>query len=151
MLQNYLSPIHSAVWERLEAQNAVQEDPTLNYSGYDNSFTPNVVHIPATIAEWADYTGVNCLKLRPRRCLELGAGNGMIFLRVASGIAVGGYYMTRLNERVKPACEMYIASDLANVALKYVAEIIAGKTETTAPYQPLEAMTKLRRKHWRPS
>ncbi|XRA97550.1 chondramide synthase [Pycnococcus provasolii] len=131
--------------EAYATQNAVQEDPTLNYSGYDNSFTPNVVHEPPPIAEWADYTGVNCIRLRPNRCMELGAGNGMIFLRVASGVAVGGYYMSRPNESVKPACELYIASDLANVALKYVAETIAGKTEATAPFQPLESVTKFRR------
>lgn len=98
-----------AIYEEAYAsQNAVNEDPTLNFSGYDNSYTPRVPHKPETVREWVETTCVRLAALRPRRALEMGAGNGMMLLRTA---------------RV-PGCERYIGCDLSQASVDYVRSVL---------------------------
>jgi len=88
------------------SQNAVNDDPTLNFSGYDNSFMPRVPHELHVVKEWVERTCERSMRLNPVRCLELGCGNGMILLRVA------------------PKCKRFIACDLSETACDYVKDII---------------------------
>jgi len=84
------------------SQNAVNDDPTLNFSGYDNSFTPRIPHELHVVHEWVERTCDRVLALQPRRVVELGCGNGMILLRCAG------------------ATERYAACDLSEQAMEYV-------------------------------
>eukprot|EP00959_Pyramimonas_sp_CCMP1952_P235650 4924807-Pyramimonas_sp.AAC.3 len=88
------------------SQNAVNDDPTLNFSGYDNSFTPRIPHELHVVREWVERTCERCLRFKPVRCLELGCGNGMILLRCA------------------PHCQRYVAADLSETAVEYVKDIM---------------------------
>ena len=98
-----------AIYEEAYAsQNAVNSDPTLNFSGYDNSYTPRVPHKPETVREWVETTCVRLAALRPRRALEMGAGNGMMLLRTA---------------RVE-GCERYIGCDLSQYSVDYVKGVL---------------------------
>eukprot|EP00873_Tetraselmis_striata_P015498 jgi/Tetstr1/435762/TSEL_024655.t1 len=98
-----------AIYEEAYAsQNAVNEDPTLNFSGYDNSYTPRVPHRAEVVREWVETTCARLAALAPRRALEMGAGNGMMLLRTA-----------RL-----PACERYIGCDLSAHSVNYVEQVL---------------------------
>uniref|UniRef100_A0A061R6I9 Amino acid adenylation domain protein n=1 Tax=Tetraselmis sp. GSL018 TaxID=582737 RepID=A0A061R6I9_9CHLO len=98
-----------AIYEEAYAsQNAVNEDPTLNFSGYDNSYTPRIPHKAEVVREWVETTCVRLAELKPRRALEMGAGNGMMLLRTA---------------RV-PGCERYIGCDLSSFSVDYVKEVL---------------------------
>jgi amino acid adenylation domain-containing protein len=84
------------------SQNAVNDDPTLNFSGYDNSFTPRIPHELHVVREWVERTCERVLALQPRRVVELGCGNGMILLRCAG------------------ETQRYAACDLSEQATEYV-------------------------------
>jgi len=88
------------------SQNAINSDPTLNFSGYDNSFTPRIPHELHVVREWVERTCERVMALQPRRALELGCGNGMIMLRCALG------------------CERYVACDLSEQAVDYCNQVI---------------------------
>eukprot|EP00238_Polyblepharides_amylifera_P007186 CAMPEP_0196581928 /NCGR_PEP_ID=MMETSP1081-20130531/36516_1 /TAXON_ID=36882 /ORGANISM="Pyramimonas amylifera, Strain CCMP720" /LENGTH=2100 /DNA_ID=CAMNT_0041902337 /DNA_START=165 /DNA_END=6464 /DNA_ORIENTATION=- len=88
------------------SQNAVNDDPTLNFSGYDNSFTPRIPHEVHVVKEWVEQSCVRVMRLKPQNALELGCGNGMILLRCAQG------------------CKRYVAADLSEQAMDYVAEVL---------------------------
>lgn len=38
--------------EAYATKRAATDDPTLNWSGYDNSYTPGILHKEATVKEW---------------------------------------------------------------------------------------------------
>ena len=82
--------------EAYAARDALDEsDPSLNFSGYGNSYTPGRVHRPEVVREWVETICERIAGLRPRRALELGCGNGMILLRIAK------------------LCERYVGTDLS--------------------------------------
>ena len=98
-----------AIYEEAYAsQNAVNDDPTLNFSGYDNSYTPRIPHKAEVVREWVETTCARLANLCPSRALEMGAGNGMMLLRTA-----------RL-----PGCERYIGCDLSSCSVEYVREVL---------------------------
>eukprot|EP00899_Mesostigma_viride_P022307 jgi/Mesvir1/3260/Mv16397-RA.2 len=92
--------------EAYASRNAVTDDPTLNFSGYDNSYTPRVPHKAETVREWVEFTVERILELKPSSVLELGCGNGMILLRTA------------------PRCARYIGTDLSGEAIAYVGQVL---------------------------
>ena len=60
------------------------------------------MHAPPVVREWVETICGRIAKLKPNRALELGAGNGMILLRLAQ------------------ACEHYVGTDLSTTAIEYV-------------------------------
>eukprot|EP01025_Chloroclados_australasicus_P060839 TRINITY_DN786_c0_g1_i7.p1 TRINITY_DN786_c0_g1~~TRINITY_DN786_c0_g1_i7.p1 ORF type:complete len:2036 (-),score=275.34 TRINITY_DN786_c0_g1_i7:531-6638(-) len=92
--------------EAYASQNAANDDPSLNFSGYDNSYTPRVPHQIFVVKEWVETTCDRILELKPKRALEMGCGQGMILLRVAKH------------------CEDYIGCDLSTQACQYVQDIL---------------------------
>jgi putative CocE/NonD family hydrolase len=86
-------------------ENAVNDDPTLNFSGYDNSYTPRVPHKQETIKEWVERTCERINSLKPRRALEQGCGNGMILLRCAAEKGVDRYLGADLSEQAVSYCQ----------------------------------------------
>ena len=103
--------------EAYAARDALDEsDPSLNFSGYLNSYTPGRVHRPEVVREWVETICDRIAALRPRRALELGCGNGMILLRVAK------------------LCERYVGTDLAANAVDYVRDVITRHPDFTLPH-----------------
>ena len=108
--------------EAYAARDALDEsDPSLNFSGYLDSYAPGRVHHPETVREWVETICDRVASLRPRRALELGCGNGMILLRVAE------------------TCERYVGTDLSPVAVDYV----RGVVETHPRYSGLATKCRL--------
>ena len=101
--------------EAYASQNALTDDPTLNFSGYDNSYTPRVPHKTAVVREWVETTCDRIAALKPVRVLEQGCGNGMIFFRCAK------------------SCERYIGADLSEQAVRYV-ETVMKQPKFTMPW-----------------
>ena len=103
--------------EAYAARDALDEsDPSLNFSGYGNSYTPGRVHRPEVVREWVETICDRIAGLRPRRALELGCGNGMILLRIAK------------------LCERYVGTDLAANAVDYVRDVITRHPDFTLPH-----------------
>ena len=94
--------------EAYATKRAATDDPTLNWSGYDNSYTPGVLHKEATVKEWVERICERIQKLPYSRVLELGAGNGMILFRI-------------IKER---PLEKYIGTDLSTEACSYVEDVL---------------------------
>lgn len=82
-------------------------DPTLNISGWLNSYTGEQ-HPEEDMLEWVTATTERILALRPRRVLEIGCGTGMILYRVA------------------PQCQQYIGVDFSAHALGLIAHQVAA-------------------------
>ena len=107
--------------EAYAARDALDEsDPSLNFSGYGNSYTPGRVHRPETVREWVETICARISNLRPKRALELGCGNGMILLRVAK------------------LCERYVGTDLSANAVDYVRDVIAKHPDFILPHCGLD-------------
>lgn len=93
--------------EAYAARDALDEtDPSLNFSGYGNSYTPGKVHQVPPVREWVETICDRIAKLNPKRALELGCGNGMILLRIAK------------------LCERYVGTDLSVNAIDFVRDIV---------------------------
>ena len=58
--------------EAYDAQTAANEDPTLNFSGYDNSYTPHVPHEPPVVREWVETTCERIAEFKAKRAMEMG-------------------------------------------------------------------------------
>ena len=70
------------IYDDLLAQPGDFEDPELNISGWQDSFTG--LPIPQEeMAEWLHHTVDHILEQAPNRVLEIGCGTGMILFRVA--------------------------------------------------------------------
>ena len=103
--------------EAYATQNAANADPSLNFSGYDNSYTPRVPHQIPVVREWVETTCERIAALHPRRALEMGAGQGMIMLRVA-----------------QVARELYIACDLSQFSVAFCKEILESDARFHLPH-----------------
>ena len=86
--------------------NAIQEDPKLNYSGYDNTYTPGLVHKPDVVAEWVHTTVDRVMAEAPKTVIEMGCGNGMIMLHCL------------------PSVTAFYAADLSGEALGYIGDVM---------------------------
>ena len=107
--------------EAYAARDALDEsDPSLNFSGYGNSYTPGRVHRPEVVREWVETICDRIAGLRPKRALELGCGNGMILLRVAK------------------QCERYVGTDLSSNAIDYVRDVITQHPDFILPHCGLD-------------
>ena len=107
--------------EAYAARDALDEsDPSLNFSGYGNSYTPGRVHRPEVVREWVETICERIAGLRPRRALELGCGNGMILLRIAK------------------LCERYVGTDLSANAIDYVRDVITSHPDFILPHCELD-------------
>ena len=99
--------------------DGITSDPTLNFSGYANTYTPGAMHTVATISEWAEETVRRVAALEPRRVLELGCGSGMILFRVA-----------RL-----PGVERCVGADISAVSTRYLEEVAPRATPATVVFE----------------
>jgi len=107
--------------EAYAARDALDEsDPSLNFSGYGDSYTPGKVHEPDVVREWVETICERIMALRPKRALELGCGNGMILLRVAK------------------ACEAYVGTDLSKNAVEYVRDVVTSHPDFLLPHVSLD-------------
>lgn len=107
--------------EAYAARDALDEsDPSLNFSGYGNSYTPGRVHRPEVVREWVETICARIAGLQPKRALELGCGNGMILLRIAK------------------LCERYVGTDLSANAVDYVRDVIAQHPDFILPHCGLD-------------
>ena len=130
--------IYDAAYAR---QDAVNGDPTLNFSGYGNSFTPGALHRVPTVREWVERTVERIAVLtKPKRVLEMGCGNGMIGFRLAQLDGVGAYIGTDLSSEavaydrriVNAALEGSVDALNPNVAVKMTFEAGVGAHESLA-------------------
>lgn len=103
--------------EAYASQNAANADPSLNFSGYDNSYTPRVPHQAPVVREWVETTVARIERLKPRRALEMGCGQGMIMLRAA---------------RFTP--ELYIACDLSSFSVDYCKDVLERDARFHLPH-----------------
>ena len=107
--------------EAYAVRDALDEsDPSLNFSGYGNSYTPGRVHRPEVVREWVETICARIAGLQPKRALELGCGNGMILLRVAK------------------LCERYVGTDLSANAVDYVRDVITQHPDFILPHCGLD-------------
>ncbi|HEX7241005.1 MAG TPA: amino acid adenylation domain-containing protein, partial [Longimicrobiaceae bacterium] len=98
-------------WETLfddtYAQGAAEEDPTLNLTGWNSSYTGEPIP-REEMREWVDRTVERILALRPERVLEVGCGTGLLLFRVA------------------PYTAHYHGTDFSRVALEFVRRHLGG-------------------------
>lgn len=103
--------------EAYSAQTSANSDPSLNFSGYDNSYTPRSPHQIPVVREWVETTCERIAALQPRRALEMGCGQGMIMLRCA-----------------KVARQLYVACDLSQFSVNYCRHILASDPRFELPH-----------------
>lgn len=89
------------VWGTTYHQTKAEKDPTLNIVGWTSSYTRKPIP-EEEMREWVNRTVDRILALSPTRALEIGAGTGMLLLRVA------------------PHCARYYATDMAQGAVDYL-------------------------------
>lgn len=82
-------------------------DPTLNISGWLNSYTGDQ-HSERDMLEWVTATTDRVLALKPKRVLEIGCGTGMVLYRVA------------------PHCTKYVGVDFSAHALDLIQQQISA-------------------------
>lgn len=117
--QNEVNAWGSIYDEAYAKADAINSDPTLNYSGYGNSYTPGAVHEIPTILEWVETTCGRIFDLFqaeqtvPKRVLEMGCGNGMILFRCAQ----------------HPGTELYHGADISTEATQYIMKQLNSKEE----------------------
>lgn len=103
--------------EAYSSQSAANIDPSLNFSGYDNSYTPRIPHQIPVVREWVESTCDRIAALEPSRALEMGCGQGMIMLRCA-----------------KVARQLYIACDLSQYSINYCRDILENDSRFRLPH-----------------
>jgi len=114
--------------EAYARRDAVTADPTLNFSGYGNSFTPGAVHRVPTVLEWVERTVERVSELaKPRRVGEMGCGNGMIGFRLAK----------------LPGVEAYFGADLSSEAVQYDRAVVDAALEGRVDALPREVASKI--------
>merc|ERR1740129_2521882 len=114
-----------------------EEDPTLNWSGYTDTYTRNV-HVEPVIKEWVEMCCELCLRHedtcfpagkmprgRAPLVIELGCGNGMLLFRIAPIVtaSMGG---------------RYIGTDISVAGLSYINKFL----NRGPPYGDLAIETK---------
>jgi amino acid adenylation domain-containing protein len=108
-------------WERVGDQvyagPAASDDPTLNFVGWNSSFTGQPIP-EAEIRAVVEDTVARVRALGPRRILELGCGTGMLLFRLA------------------PDCERYWASDLSAAALTSISQHLERLPQVTLLHRP---------------
>lgn len=99
----------TAQWQKIwndaysQSPTEVEEDPTFNISGWNNSYTGLPVPAPE-IREWVDHTVARILSLKPQRLLEIGCGTGLLLFRIA------------------PYCTHYCGTDITEASISYIQE-----------------------------
>jgi|GEM_PF-192527 len=89
------------VFEETYGEGESVEDPTLNLTGWNSSYTGRPIP-EAEMREWVERTVERILDLRPERVLEIGCGTGLLLFRVA------------------PHARHYHGTDFSRVALEFV-------------------------------
>ncbi|HLO84887.1 MAG TPA: amino acid adenylation domain-containing protein [Nostocaceae cyanobacterium] len=93
------------IWNDAYSQSdiEVEEDPTFNISGWNNSYTGLPV-ASAEIREWVEHTVSRILALKPQHLLEIGCGTGLLLFRIA------------------PYCNHYCGTDITQASILYIQE-----------------------------
>ncbi|MFK5969463.1 MAG: amino acid adenylation domain-containing protein [Candidatus Marithrix sp.] len=87
------------IWEHAYDNNSNQDEPTLNISGYNSSYTGSLI-LEEEIKVWIDSTVDIILSLKPKKVLEIGCGTGLLLSKIA------------------PYCDEYLGTDFSLSALK---------------------------------
>ncbi|MCU0567716.1 MAG: amino acid adenylation domain-containing protein [Oculatellaceae cyanobacterium Prado106] len=96
------------VWSATYSQSDNASDPTLNSTGWIDSFTD--LPMPAhEVQIWVDTTVERILSLQPRHVLEIGCGMGMLLFRIA------------------PHCESYFGMDISAEAIGNIQQQLQQK------------------------
>ncbi|WP_375501013.1 amino acid adenylation domain-containing protein [uncultured Nostoc sp.] len=82
-------------------QLAVDSDVTLNFVGWNSSYTNQPISIEQ-MHEWVNNQVAQILALQPKRVLEIGCGTGLILFRIA------------------PHCAKYWGTDFSSVSINYI-------------------------------
>jgi amino acid adenylation domain-containing protein len=96
------------IWDETYGQKAAPADPTFNISGWHNSYTGRPMSADI-VREWIQTTVDRILSPQPERVLELGCGTGLLLFRIA------------------PHCASYWGTDLAEEAVQYLRQQVAGR------------------------
>ncbi|MBI1357392.1 MAG: amino acid adenylation domain-containing protein [Acidobacteria bacterium] len=91
-----------AVWEETYSRPSEADDPRLNLTGWNSSYTGLPIP-PEQMRDWLEQTVRRVRSLQPRRILEIGSGSGMLLFRLA------------------PECELYRGVDFSQGSLDYIA------------------------------
>lgn len=89
------------VWNAAYTQTSVEQEPTFNISGINDSYTGQPTPAPE-VREWLDHAVERILSLRPNRVLEIGCGTGLLLFRIA------------------PHCSHYFGTDISAAAIRHI-------------------------------
>ena len=99
------------LWNTAYDQEAVGVDPRLNFAGWVNSYSNEMIP-EHEMREWRNATQQNILNLKPKRVLEIGCGTGMVLYSLLADI------------------EHYSGIDVSSVALETIrAELTPSENE----------------------
>ncbi|NET48618.1 MAG: amino acid adenylation domain-containing protein, partial [Merismopedia sp. SIO2A8] len=99
------------------AANEHQQDLTLNFSGWNSSYTGQAIAVEEMLL-WVETTVSRILSVSPKRVLEIGCGTGLLLSRIA------------------PECIEYWGADYSTAALKHVENICQSKGLTQVRLLP---------------
>ncbi|HEV7398618.1 MAG TPA: amino acid adenylation domain-containing protein [Pyrinomonadaceae bacterium] len=109
-----LSAEQVSQWEMVFNENYSQPinhpDPTLNITGWNNSYTGMPI-AEEEMREWVEQTVKRILSLRPQKVLEIGCGTGLLLFRLAS------------------QCARYVGTDFSPIALNYIQQTLSLRNE----------------------
>ncbi len=95
------------VWSDAYAAEDIGDDPTLNLSGWNNSYDGQPIPRPA-MRHWVETTVDRVLAEKPQSVLEIGCGTGMLLFRIA------------------PHCTHYTGVDISTTGLDYIRDHLSG-------------------------
>ncbi|MBN3926168.1 amino acid adenylation domain-containing protein [Nostoc sp. NMS4] len=98
------------IWDEAYSQPTLEDDPTFNINGWNNSYTGLPVP-PPEVKEWVEHTVARILSLQPKRLLEIGCGTGMLLFRIA------------------PHCAHYFGTDIAEASVRYIEEQLSQQEQ----------------------
>jgi amino acid adenylation domain-containing protein len=103
-------------WDEAYSQPASTQEPTFNFNGYVSSYT-HQLFTEKEIREWVDAAVEPILALQPQQILEIGCGTGLLLFRIA------------------PHCRSYCGTDISQVALQNLQEVLAHQGLTNVTLQ----------------
>jgi amino acid adenylation domain-containing protein len=99
--------------DHIYSQPSTQPDPTFNIVGWNSTYTDEP--LPAEeMRVWLEDTLEPVRAAAPRRVLEIGCGTGLLLTRLA------------------PSCELYVGTDVSQVALDYVRQQVSRWDEASS-------------------
>lgn len=95
-----------SVFEDTYRQNIAQIDPTFNLTGWNDSYTHQLLSIEE-MKEWLEHTTARILALKPCNVLEIGCGTGLVLFKVA------------------PSCKRYHGTDFSLTVIRNLQQVVS--------------------------